>query len=456
MTPSETSRVIGLETEYGITCASTAAGVAPMNAEAAAAELFAPLQQQYRSTNVFLPNGGRMYLDVGSHPEYATAECGDPMTLLAHDRAGDMLFAAMLQQVNLSLTERGMPGVLHLMRNNLDAAGNSCGCHENYLIRRDKKFINNLPPLITHLVTRQLYTGAGHLGADGRYYLSQRPFVINDVYSRATTDSKPIVNTRDEPLSGGEKYRRLHIIVGDSNVGQYPTYMKVATTTLLLDALESGDLDNNELARLELADPLNALREISANPDSMVQTAAGEHLKAVELQLRIVSMLKTVISDTDSWRSRCLIEWGELLAALSAGDVESITPKVDYLAKQRILKQMQNRADGKLSHNQLLRLELAYHEIGNSGLREKMEAAGLLATLLPGGAAESAQKTPPKNTRANIRGKLLSAAERAGIGVAADWMHIRFEPENLPDISLEDPLEYDSVFSRQVLEQLHG
>ena len=171
-------RVMGIETEYGITCASMNGGTPPLDPEESAQRLFRPVIAQSRSTNTFLGNGARLYLDVGSHPEYATAECDSVDDLLANDRAGELLFADLAAQANTSLESEGLAGRIHLFKNNLDAEGNSFGCHENYLVRRRPDYRSRISSMVPYFVTRQICTGAGHLarGDDGsvRYEFSQR------------------------------------------------------------------------------------------------------------------------------------------------------------------------------------------------------------------------------------------------------------------------------------------
>ena len=156
-------RVIGIETEYGITCASTTGDTPPLDADHAARELFAPVVARGRSSNVFTRAGARLYVDVGSHPEYATAECDRLEDLLAQDRAGEILMARLAQQANDRLAEQGVPGRIHLLKNNRDAQGSGFGCHENYLVRRRGDFWNDARTLVAHLVTRQVLVGAGHI-----------------------------------------------------------------------------------------------------------------------------------------------------------------------------------------------------------------------------------------------------------------------------------------------------
>ena len=235
---------MGIETEYGLMCASTEGGTPPLDPEETAAELFRAVLESGLSTNAFLANGARLYLDVGAHPEYATAECRTVADLVAHDRAGELLFAGMAAEANERLAARGVPGRIHLFKNNLDAAGNSYGCHENYLVRRRPDYRARISTMLPFFVTRQIVAGAGCLrrGEDGvtRFAFSQRADQMWDAISSASTRSRPMINTRDEPHGDPELYRRMHVIVGDSNVAEPATALKVAATEALLVLVEDG------------------------------------------------------------------------------------------------------------------------------------------------------------------------------------------------------------------------
>src|SRR5918999_1548692 len=194
-------RIYGVETEYGVTC--TFRGQRRLSPDEVARYLFRRVVSWGRSSNVFLRNGSRLYLDVGSHPEYATAECDDLSELVVHDKAGERILEGLLVDAEQRLAEEGVTGDIYLFKNNTDSAGNSYGCHENYLV-------------------------------------SQRAEHIWEGVSSATTRSRPIINTRDEPHADAERYRRLHVIVGDSNMNEFTTFMKVGVTDLVLRMVEEN------------------------------------------------------------------------------------------------------------------------------------------------------------------------------------------------------------------------
>src|SRR5918993_1400166 len=254
-------RIFGLENEYGITF--TLRGQRRLSPDEAARYLFRRVVSWGRSSNVFLANGARLYLDVGSHPEYATPECDSILDLVTHDKAGERILEQLLVSAEARLREEGIRGVINLFKNNTDSAGNSYGCHENYLTSRRDDFSHYAEVLIPFFVSRQIYAGAGKVLQTARgatYSIAQRAEHIWEGVSSATTRSRPIINTRDEPHADAEKYRRLHVIVGDSNMSEYATFLKVGAAACMLRMLE----DQNVVLRdMTLENPIRAIREIS-------------------------------------------------------------------------------------------------------------------------------------------------------------------------------------------------
>ena len=234
-------RIFGLENEYGVTC--TFRGQRRLSPDEVARYLFRRVVSWGRSSNVFLENGARLYLDVGSHPEYATPECDDITDLIAHDKAGERILEGLLSAAEHRLHEEGIAGDIYLFKNNTDSAGNSYGCHENYLVSRYGEFQKLADVLIPFLVTRQIFAGAGKVLQTPRgslFCLAQRAEHIWEGVSSATTRSRPIINTRDEPHADAERYRRLHVIVGDSNMSEYAALLKIGSTDLVLRMIEEG------------------------------------------------------------------------------------------------------------------------------------------------------------------------------------------------------------------------
>ncbi len=276
-------RIFGIENEYGVTC--TLRGQRRLSPDEVARYLFRRVVSWGRSSNVFLENGARLYLDVGSHPEYATPECDSVYDVVAHDKAGERILEGLVTSAEERLTEEGIRGEIFLFKNNTDSAGNSYGCHENYLVGRHGDFQKVVDTLIPFLVTRQIFTGAGKLLQTARgtvYSIAQRAEHIWEGVSSATTRSRPIINTRDEPHADAERYRRLHVIAGDSNMSEYATFVKIGTVAALLQMLE----DDVVFRDLSLENPIRAIREISHDPTCRrkIRLANGRELSALDIQ----------------------------------------------------------------------------------------------------------------------------------------------------------------------------
>ncbi|HEU4895507.1 MAG TPA: proteasome accessory factor PafA2 family protein, partial [Acidimicrobiia bacterium] len=276
-------RIFGLENEYGVTC--TLRGQRRLSPDEVARYLFRRVVSWGRSSNVFLENGARLYLDVGSHPEYATPECDDLEDVVAHDKAGERILEGLVSGAEERLEEEGIRGEIYVFKNNTDSAGNSYGCHENYLVSRHKDFHRTVDVLIPFLVTRQIFVGAGKLTQTPRgtgYTVAQRADHIWEGVSSATTRSRPIINTRDEPHADAERYRRLHVIAGDSNMSEYATYVKVGTMVALLQMIERDVVFRD----LTLENPIRAIREVSHDMSCRrkVRLANGREASALEIQ----------------------------------------------------------------------------------------------------------------------------------------------------------------------------
>src|SRR5881275_2636703 len=318
-------RIFGLETEYGVTC--TYRGQRRLSPDEVARYLFRRVVSWGRSSNVFLRNGARLYLDVGSHPEYATPECDSVTDLVVHDRAGERILEGLLVDAEKRLHDEGIAGEIYLFKNNTDSAGNSYGCHENYLVSRHGEFGRLADVLIPFLVTRQLICGAGKVLQTPRgavFCLSQRAEHIWEGVSSATTRSRPIINTRDEPHADAERYRRLHVIVGDSNMNEATTLLKVGSADLVLRMIEGGVTFRD----LTLENPIRAIREISHDLTGTrpVRLAAGRSASALEIQ-REYHNRAVEFADREGFGPvhRQMLElWGRVLKAVDTEDLSLI------------------------------------------------------------------------------------------------------------------------------------
>ena len=444
-------RIIGVETEYGITCAPTADGPPPMDADHAARELFDPVVQRSRSSNVFTRGGARLYLDVGSHPEFATAECDRLEDVLAQDRAGELVMADLAEKANARLAATGVPGRIHLLKNNRDAEGNGFGCHENYLVRRRGDFWNDARTLIPHLVTRQILVGAGHIAAAGdtrraadglrAYVFSQRADQMWDAVSSATTRARPLINTRDEPHADAERYRRMHVIVGDSNIAQGSTLLKVAAMDLLLDYLEHG----GELGDLALADPMRAIRDTCHDMSGgvLLERSDGRTITPLEVQAEHLGRLRDHVAqgvEVTALHEAALDLWERGLQALRLQQPELVDKELDWAVKHRLLTRYCQRHDTDLTDPRVSRLALAYHDVSpGEGLRQRLEGAGLLRRFVDEATCRRAVDTPPATTRARLRGEVVARAEDLRRDVSVDWVGVRLDDGVCSPVTLSDP-----------------
>ena len=441
-------RVFGIETEYGLTAASPS-GAAPMDAEHAARQLFEPLLHQGRSSNLFLRNGGRLYLDVGAHPEYATAECDRLEDLLEQDRAGSVILADLAVQADEALLELGTDLHIHLFRNNLDSQGNSYGCHENYLLHRRRDFRQVADALVAFFVTRQILVGNGWINtsaATPRLQFSQRADQMWDAVSSATTRSRPIINTRDEALADSGAYRRMHVIVGDTNVAEPTTVLKVGMTDLLIHAIEDG----LQIEDLALADPMRAIREINADltGSTPIELASGRTTSAVALQREIRERVLARIPVVDLW--------GRGLDAIASGNWSGVDTELDIAIKRSLLDSYCARTGAALSDPRVARLELSYSDITAQGLRERMERAGLMRRLTTPEGVARATTVAPTTTRAHLRGRIIAAAEDARADLSVDWVHVRLDDSTAIPLSLQDPLATSDPRVDGLIEQINA
>src|SRR5476651_268944 len=327
-------RIFGLENEYGVTC--TFHGQRRLSPDEVARYLFRRVVSWGRSSNVFLRNGARLYLDVGSHPEYATPECDSLVDLVTHDKAGERILEGLLVDADRRLREEGIAGDIYLFKNNTDSAGNSYGCHENYLVGRHGEFGRLADILIPFLVTRQIICGAGKVLQTPRgavYCISQRAEHIWESVSSATTRSRPIINTRDEPHADAERFRRLHVIVGDSNMSEYSTFLKVGTTSILLAMLEDS---STVLRDLTLENPIRAIREISHDITCQrrVRLANGRELSAVEIQSEYLNRAQRFAKrrGLPPLEQRALEMWDHVMTHLE-DDPLKLGTEVDWVIK---------------------------------------------------------------------------------------------------------------------------
>jgi len=435
-------RIFGLETEYGVTCAATDGR--GLSADEVARYLFRKVVAWGRSSNVFLRNGSRLYLDVGSHPEYATAECDDVRQLVTHDRAGERILEGLVADAQQRLEHEGLAGTIHLFKNNTDSAGNSYGCHENYLVRRQGDFARLSDVLVPFLITRQVLTGAGKVLTTPRgavYCLSQRADHIWEAVSSATTRSRPIINTRDEPHADAEHFRRLHVIVGDSSMSETTTMLKVGSTDLLLRLVEAGI----PVRDLSLENPIRAIREISHDMTGTapVTLANGRTVTAVDLQEEYLTRVSDFVAQHGggSPQDKQVLElWERGLRALRTGDLSLVERELDWVIKYRLIERYRAKHDLPLSDVRVQRLDLAYHDISRTeGLYNLLAAKGLVERLTTDLETFEATSVPPQTTRAKLRGDFVRAAQEARRDYTVDWVHLKLNDQAQRTVLCKDP-----------------
>ncbi|MFM8237844.1 MAG: Pup--protein ligase [Actinomycetota bacterium] len=436
-------RIFGLENEYGVTC--TLRGQRRLSPDEVARYLFRRVVSWGRSSNVFLENGARLYLDVGSHPEYATPECDSLTDLVAHDKAGERILEGLVAGAEQRLREEGIRGDVYLFKNNTDSAGNSYGCHENYLVERDGDFSRFTDVIIPFLVTRQIYAGAGKLlpTAGGPVYcLSQRADHIWEGVSSATTRSRPIINTRDEPHADAERYRRLHVIVGDSNMSEYATFLKTGTMALLLRVLEE---DGRPWRDLSYDNPIRAIREISHRMDCQkrIRLNNGREISPIEMQLEYLERVQRFADrrGLPPLEQRALEMWEHVMSKLETDPLELRT-EVDWVAKYHLIEAYRARHDLPLTHPRLAQIDLAYHDVTRSrSLYYMLERRGLMDRMVTDDAIAEAVDEPPQTTRARLRGAFIKRAKERKRDYTVDWVHLKLNDQAQRTVLCKDPFK---------------
>jgi proteasome accessory factor A len=434
-------RIFGIENEYGVTC--TFHGQRRLSPDEVARYLFRRVVSWGRSSNVFLKNGARLYLDVGSHPEYATPECDSLVSLVTHDKAGERILEGLVADAEKRLHDEGIAGDIYLFKNNTDSAGNSYGCHENYLVGRHGEFSRLADVLIPFLVTRQLICGAGKVLQTPRgavYCLSQRAEHIWEGVSSATTRSRPIINTRDEPHADAERYRRLHVIVGDSNMNESSTLLKVGTADLVLRMIENGVTFRD----LTLENPIRAIREISHDLTGTrsVRLASGRTASALEIQREYLTRTTDFLdaNGSDAVSERITELWGRTLDAVEKQDLSLIDREIDWATKYQLIERYRAKHDLPLSSPRVAQLDLAYHDISRKrGLYYLLQNRGAVTRVSEDLEIFEAKSVPPQTTRAKLRGDFIKKAQEKRRDFTVDWVHLKLNDQAQRTVLCKDP-----------------
>ena len=377
--------------------------------------------------NLILTNGARLYVDH-AHPEYSTPEVTNPRDAVLWDRAGQQIMA----EAAAAATREG-PFTIQLYKNNTDNKGASYGTHENYLMRRATPFSDIVRDLTPFFVTRQVFTGSGRvgIGQDGRgagFQLSQRADFFEVEVGLETTLKRPIINTRDEPHADPERYRRLHVIVGDANLCEAATYLKMGATSLVLALIEDGALGDD----LQLADPVREMHAVShdATLDHKVTLRDGRRMTAIEMQRvyldRATALAeRQAVAGVDEQTADVLARWAAVLDDLER-DPRLAADRVDWVAKLGLLEGYRRRDGLDWDSARLQLVDLQYSEIRpDRGLALRLEASGRLERLTTAEQVAHAMERPPADTRAYFRGECL---RRYGDAVAAaSWESVIFD-----------------------------
>ncbi|MEA1902747.1 MAG: Pup--protein ligase [Actinomycetota bacterium] len=448
-------RIFGLENEYGVTC--TLRGQRRLSPDEVARYLFRRVVSWGRSSNVFLENGARLYLDVGSHPEYATPECDDLEDVVAHDKAGERILEGLVRGAEERLEEEGIKGEIYVFKNNTDSAGNSYGCHENFLVSRHKDFHRTVDVLIPFLVTRQIFLGAGKLTQTPRgtaFAISQRADHIWEGVSSATTRSRPIINTRDEPHADAERYRRLHVIAGDSNMSEYATFVKMGTMAALLQMIERDIVFRD----LTLENPIRAIREISHDMSCSrkIKLANGRELSALDIQWEYLDRAMRFARSPGfpPEVQRAVDRWEHLLTGLEK-DPMTLDREVDWVMKYRLLERYAESRGIPMSDPKLSMMDLAYHDVDRTrGLFYLLQNKDLAERVVTDEKIATAVMHPPQTTRARLRGAFIKAAKAAKRDFTVDWVHLKLNDQAQRTVMCKDPFKAHDERVEKLIESL--
>jgi proteasome accessory factor A len=448
-------RIFGIETEYGLTAkVGPSWGLTSETAFNVIRHLFQTID--LRDTNSFLENGARLYLDGGDHPEYATPECDDVMELVAHDKAGERILEERLRQAELRLAEEGAPAKIRLFKNNTDTARNYYGCHENYLVRRDVDFARLSTTLVPFLVTRQVFAGAGkaYRTCDGIHYcLSQRG---QQALSWRDAAPYPVIDKRDQPHADGTRYRRLHVVIGDANMSEVATYLKVGTTALLLDMVEGGVFGPD----LTLQSATSAIHDISGDSTlrKTVTLRDGRRFTALELQTEYLEQATRYVGSigASAKAGDLLCRWADVLSKL-ADDPMQLERQVDWVTKWALMERFIGRHQLSWQDPKVRLLDLQYHDLRREeGIYARLVSRGAVDRMVDDHAIVHAQRNPPRTTRARLRGDFIRNANLSGTKCRVDWAYIRLadEPEQQA-VSCSDPFRAFDERVESLVRRMH-
>ncbi len=386
-------------------------------------------------SDLVLGNGARFYNDH-AHPEYCTPECQNISDLVAHDRAGERLAMASARHLSAKRSRQ-----VRLYKNNTDFLGHSYGCHENYLIPRSLPWETLTSAIQSFLVTRQIYAGAGKFAIEAEdrfvshgFQISQRSDFFSELQSVDTMQRRPIINTRDEPHANPARFRRFHVILGDSNMSSFATGLKVGTTALVLEAILRSP--NHRYPRL--ADPIEALQSISRDPtfEWPVHLESGHVSTALEVQRGYLKQVRSVCDLQTPERQQLVEDWETVLNDLATDHLQC-RDRLDWVAKLALIREFQSREALDDDDPWLRSVDLEYHRLDpKEGLYFGLEATGCMHNVPPETQVAAAVQNPP-HTRAYVRGKCVQKFPDSVL--SAQWDHITLQGTKGPiKISLMD------------------
>ena len=393
-----------------------------------------------------LSNGARFYNDH-THPEYSTPECSSLFSLVAHDVAGEKIVAESTKIRNQELGDKSV----QIFKNNTDYSGHSYGTHDNYLIPRKIPFDHLVKGLVPFLVTRQLYAGAGKIGSENPnsigykgLQLAQRSDFIEKILSIETMTQRPIINTRDEPHAIRNKYRRLHLIMGDANMSAYATALKVGSTRLVLNLIASG----GALPDIELENPVEDVQKVSLekNRNAKLKKTSGDSITALEIQEIYLEVIEQNFSNQNKEWSWIIQEWGKTLNDFKHSP-EKLSNRIDWAIKEKLFLEFMESENFSWDDPMLQSLDLEYHNLDpDRGLYRGLEQENHVFSLLTEEEVNCAIEFPPAGTRAKIRGDAVNKESEKIKSI--HWTGIEFKNGDVVDLT--------GVISKEDVEKTHS
>ncbi len=414
-----------------------------------------PDQQDNMAINKILPNGARFYVDH-AHPEFSTPECSNVLDLIRYEKAGERIMNFSRIGAN-QLLPAGRTILIY--KNNSDQKGNSYGYHENYLMDRRTPFQTIVEQLIPFLVSRQVFCGAGKVGAENGaepvpYQISQRADFFEAEIGLDTMVKRPIINTRDEPHADRDRYRRLHVIVGDANMSEYTTYLKVGTMMIMLQMIEDGFLTTD----LALRNPVRALKDVSHDPACkvLVSLRNGKKMTAVELQRGFHDTARRYVEaypESHPSFPAIVMEWGTVLDRL-ANDPMQLYREIDWVMKLHLLTNYIERRASRWDDPRIAMMDLQYHDIRpDRGLYYVLERSGAARRMLTDEEIVQAMEEPPEDTRAYFRGQCLKKFKNQIFGVNWDSISFNLGDGPIKRILMEEPTRGTKKHVQQLLDR---